>query len=112
MDYDNAYDSLAIKIKNAETIRKRQYAMTMTPEILELKIQEGIPDAKIIIDSDGTHFFVTVISTVFAGKTRVAKQQLVYRTVEMELQNGALHALSLQTYTPPEWEEMLTKNRT
>lgn len=78
--------------------------MQMTPDLLELKIQQSIPDAKIQIETDGTHYFVKVISHEFTGKSRIARQQMIYQTVQTELQNGSLHALSLQTHTPEEWE--------
>lgn len=82
----------------------------MTPDILKFKIQAAMPDATVFIESDGTHYFATVISKAFIGKSRIAKQQLVYQTVQAELQNGALHALSLQTWTPKEWEIQSSKN--
>ncbi len=76
----------------------------MTPDILKLKIQTTMPDATITIESDGTHYFATVISKEFVGKSRVQRQQMIYQTVQPELQSGALHALSLKTWTPEEWE--------
>jgi BolA family transcriptional regulator, general stress-responsive regulator len=48
-----------------------------------------------------THFDVTIISAVFAGLGRVARQRLVYATLADELAAG-VHALSLTTRTPDE----------
>ena len=48
-----------------------------------------------------THFLVTIVSPVFAGKNRVARQRLVYRTLAEELATR-VHALSLVTLTPEE----------
>jgi BolA protein len=48
-----------------------------------------------------THFNVTVVSAVFAGLNRVARQRLVYQTLSEELASG-VHALSLTTTTPDE----------
>ena len=48
-----------------------------------------------------THFAVTVVSTVFAGMGRVARQRLVYETLAAELASG-VHALSLTTLAPDE----------
>ncbi|MBV9828638.1 MAG: BolA family transcriptional regulator [Alphaproteobacteria bacterium] len=48
-----------------------------------------------------THFTVTVVSEVFAGMTRVARQRVVYRILADELA-GRVHALSLSTLTPAE----------
>lgn len=48
-----------------------------------------------------THFTVTVVSAVFAGMGRVARQRLVYETLAEELKRG-VHALALTTLTPDE----------
>jgi len=48
-----------------------------------------------------THFTVTIVSAVFAGLGRVARQRMVYQTLEAELATQ-VHALSLTTLTPSE----------
>lgn len=48
-----------------------------------------------------THFNVTIVSPVFAGLNRVARQRLVYETLAAEIAGG-VHALSLTTVTPDE----------
>jgi BolA protein len=48
-----------------------------------------------------THFAVTVVSPVFAGHGRVARQRLVYAALAEELATG-VHALALTTLTPDE----------
>jgi BolA protein len=46
-----------------------------------------------------THFGVTIVSAVFSGLNRVARQRLVYQTLAEELA-GPVHALSLTTLVP------------
>ena len=46
-----------------------------------------------------SHFRVEVVSEVFTGLGRVARQRLVYATLEEEIKGG-IHALSLATLTP------------
>lgn len=48
-----------------------------------------------------THFRVEIVSAEFEGKTRVARQRLVYETLKDELAGG-VHALALTTLTPAE----------
>ena len=48
-----------------------------------------------------THFTVTMVSAVFAGMSRVARQRLVYETLDAELKGG-VHALALTTLAPGE----------
>lgn len=76
-------------------------------ELQEIKalLEQKIPGAIIEIDGDGYHFQVTVISNVFAGKTLVKKQQLVYAALNEQIVSGAIHAVSIKTYTPDEWQQ-------
>ena len=48
-----------------------------------------------------THFRVEIVSKAFEGKTRVARQRLVYAALKNELDAG-LHALAMETLTPAE----------
>ncbi|MFZ2005028.1 MAG: BolA family protein [Stellaceae bacterium] len=48
-----------------------------------------------------THFSVTLVSDVFAGMGRVARQRTVYETLADELKGG-VHALALTTLAPGE----------
>lgn len=48
-----------------------------------------------------THFRVEIVSSAFEGKTRVARQRLVYAALKEELDAG-LHALAMETLTPAE----------
>lgn len=48
-----------------------------------------------------THFKVEIVSSAFAGQSRVARQRLVYQALAEELA-GPVHALELKTLTPEE----------
>jgi BolA family transcriptional regulator, general stress-responsive regulator len=48
-----------------------------------------------------THFKVEIVSDEFEGKTRVARQRLVYEALKDELARD-VHALALTTLTPAE----------
>lgn len=50
-----------------------------------------------------SHFKVTVVSTEFDGKLLVARHRMLNQLLKEELA-GAVHALSLHTFTPAEWE--------
>lgn len=76
----------------------------MQPEEIKNLIKKGMTQSEVIVDGDGTHFTAIVISPSFVGKTRVQKQQMVYATLSAQLLNGTLHALSLKTFTPEEWQ--------
>jgi acid stress-induced BolA-like protein IbaG/YrbA len=71
---------------------------------LEVKnmIEAGLDCQSVTVSGDGHHFEALVVSEAFEGKRPVARQQLVYATVQEEISSGALHALSLKTVTPAE----------
>ena len=76
--------------------------MAMHASEIEAMIKEALPDAQVQIDDlrgDGDHYAATVISTAFAGKTRVQQHQLVYAALKGRM-GGVLHALALTTQTP------------
>jgi len=52
-------------------------------------------------DEGESHFQVTVTAAAFAGKSRVARQRLVYGLLAEELRTD-IHALSLTTLAPSE----------
>lgn len=77
----------------------------MNPEDVKKLIQAGLPDCQVDVDGDGSHFMARVVGDVFAGKTLVQKQKMVYATVNAEITSGAIHALTIKAYTPDEWEK-------
>ncbi|MPV55414.1 BolA family transcriptional regulator [Burkholderia sp. HI2761] len=54
--------------------------------------------------SAGGHFTVTIVSSAFAGKPRVARHRLVYDALADAMQRG-IHALAIVAYTPEEFNE-------
>jgi acid stress-induced BolA-like protein IbaG/YrbA len=74
-----------------------------TDEIKRL-IEAGLPGAVVQVDGDGTHFSAAVVSEEFAGKSMVQKHQMVYKTLG-EKMGTDIHALSIQAFTPDEWEK-------
>lgn len=71
---------------------------------IEKLVKQGIADSQVFIDGTGCDFTVTVISEQFADLSMVKKQQLVMATLAEALGSGKLHAVSVQTYTPEEWQ--------
>ncbi|MEH0832849.1 BolA family iron metabolism protein IbaG [Pectobacterium cacticida] len=55
------------------------------------------------VSGDGSHFQVIAVSDVFAGMSRVKKQQTVYAPLTEYLEDNRIHALSIKAYTPEEW---------
>jgi stress-induced morphogen len=76
--------------------------MPMPASEIERMIKAAIPDAQIQITDlagDGDHYAAVVISSEFAGKSKLQQHQLVYKALGGNM-GGALHALQLQTSAP------------
>ncbi len=77
----------------------------MQSEDIKNLIESGIPgSAANVTGPDGTHFEAVIVSAQFAGKSMVQQHQLVYRALG-ELMGREIHALSMQTLTPEQWEQ-------
>ena len=57
------------------------------------------------VEGDGYHYDLIIVSDVFLGKSKVARQQWVYAQLKDEITTGNLHALSMKTWTKNEWEK-------
>ena len=75
----------------------------VTPESIQLNIAQGMATEYLTVAGDGQHFEAVVVSEAFAGKNRVQRHQLVYQTLGDRMR-GEIHALSMKTYTPQEWQ--------
>jgi len=85
----------------AETIRQKLTAR-FAPVRLEIEDESQRHAGHAGARPEGeTHFSVTIVSAVFIGESRVARQRLVYQTLAAELATR-VHALSLTTLTPEE----------
>jgi len=76
--------------------------MPMDPGEIDRLIKEAIPDADITLEDlvgDGDHWSARIVSSAFAGKSRVQQHQLVYQALQGRM-GGELHALALQTSAP------------
>ncbi|MBU6422138.1 MAG: BolA/IbaG family iron-sulfur metabolism protein [Gammaproteobacteria bacterium] len=77
---------------------------SLSPAEIEHLIMQGLPAAEVRVSSaDGAHFEALIITDLFAGKRPLARHQLVYATLGERI-GREIHALSLRTLTPDEWQ--------
>ena len=76
----------------------------VTPDSVKSGIEAGLPCEHVEVAGDGQHFQALVVSAQFAGKNRVQRHQLVYKALG-ERMREEIHALSMQTLTPEEWNK-------
>jgi acid stress-induced BolA-like protein IbaG/YrbA len=75
-----------------------------TPDQVQQYIAAGLPCEHLHVEGDGQHFFATIVSAEFDGKTRVARHQRVYQALGDRMR-AEIHALSMKTLTPAEWAQ-------
>ena len=77
----------------------------VTPESIQKNIAQGMDTVHLNVTGDGQHFEAVVVSEEFAGKSRVQRHQRVYQTLGDRMREE-IHALSMKTFTPQEWQEL------
>jgi acid stress-induced BolA-like protein IbaG/YrbA len=77
----------------------------MDPKEIKAMIEAGMPGSSVDVDGDGTHFEAVIVSSAFNGKTLLERHQLVYNVLG-EAMKERIHALSLKTYTPEQWDKI------
>jgi acid stress-induced BolA-like protein IbaG/YrbA len=76
----------------------------MTAQELQALIAAGLPCDHMDVQGDGRHWYATLVSTEFEGKRLIQRHQRVYATLGQRMQTDEVHALSMKTYTPAEWQ--------
>jgi acid stress-induced BolA-like protein IbaG/YrbA len=75
----------------------------MSPENIKTLIAGGLPCEMLRVEGDGHHFEAVIVSTHFAGRNRVQRQRMINAVLRPYFDSGELHALSMKTLTPEEW---------
>lgn len=74
----------------------------MLPDLVRERIVERLPDSRVSAEGDGSRMQIAVVSAEFDGKSRVARQQLVYACIGDLIRDGALHAVTISAVSPTE----------
>ena len=76
----------------------------MEPAEIQKLVVEGLPGATVRVASDDNHHYeALVVAAEFEGLRKLARHRLVYKCLGA-LVGNEIHALSLRTLTPAEWQ--------
>lgn len=81
----------------------------MTADQIKTRIQTLAPGTEAqLIDLTGTqdHWQAIIVSSAFEGKTLVERHRMVFDLFKKEVESNDVHALTLKTYTPDQYERM------
>ena len=75
---------------------------------IESKIKQTIKTSYLeVIDlRGGDHIQVIVVSPDFEEKSLVEQHKIVYDILTNEMKTNEIHALTLKTYSPAQWEKV------
>lgn len=86
-------------VSTIELIRRK--LAVLDPERIEIMDESARHAGHEGAKSGGGHYFLTIVSREFSGKSTLIRHRLVY-TVLKEMMHKDIHALSVKAYTPEE----------
>ncbi|MGM8931311.1 BolA family protein [Salinicola halophyticus] len=77
----------------------------MQPSDVKSRLENRIDGCEFYIQGEGCNFQVIAVGDVFDGMSPVKRQQLIYGALSDEIASGALHAITIKTFTPAQWQK-------
>jgi acid stress-induced BolA-like protein IbaG/YrbA len=81
----------------------------MELDVLKHYIEEHLPCDYVKTNGDGRHFNAVIVSRAFEDLNTLKRQQKVYAFLSEKIASGELHAFTMKTYTPVEWQQQQEK---
>jgi stress-induced morphogen len=88
---------------------KSRNIKNMNPIQLKQRLETLAPNTQAeVIDMTGTqdHYQAVVVSPAFVGKMMIEQHRMVFGLVQAEVDSGEVHALTLKTYTPDQFNKV------
>ncbi len=77
----------------------------MEPQQIEELLKTELELNEVTVTQDGTHYKVVAVAEFFDGLSPVKRQQAIYAPLKEQIASGALHALTIKTFTPEQWKK-------
>ena len=81
----------------------------ISPDEIKLTLSKALPVSVIEtqdLTGGGDHWQVIIVSPAFEGKGLVEQHRMVNDVLKEPLADQRIHALSLKTYSPAQWEKL------
>ena len=82
----------------------------MQTEEIKSLIEAQLPGSIVKVAGEGCNARVLVVSAAFAGQSKLAQQRMVYKCLGDKIASGEIHALSIKSFTPEQWEQVADKD--
>ena len=81
----------------------------ITPDEIKSTLSKALPVTLIEtqdLTGGGDHWQVIIVSPAFEGKGLIDQHRMVNYALKESLADQRIHALSLKTYSPAQWEKL------
>ena len=81
----------------------------ISPDEIKSTLSKGLPVSLVEtqdLTGGGDHWQVIIVSPAFEGKGLVEKHRMVNEVLKEPLADQRIHALSLKTYSPAQWDKL------
>ncbi|WP_343128058.1 BolA/IbaG family iron-sulfur metabolism protein [Buchnera aphidicola (Takecallis taiwana)] len=72
---------------------------------IKLHIKKHVQLDKIYLKGDQNHIHIIAIGNIFNGLKQISRQKLIYQPLTTYIINKKIHAVTIDTFTPTEWEK-------
>ena len=79
----------------------RERLQTLTPQTLEIHDESSQHEGHEGAKGGGGHYWMTIVSPAFAGRSRLERHRLIYGALG-DMMQSRIHALSIQAYSSEE----------
>ena len=83
----------------------------ISPDEIKSTLSKGLPVSVVEtqdLTGGGDHWQVIIVSPAFEGKGLVEQHRMVNEVLKEPLADQRIHALSLKTYSPAQWDKLGT----
>jgi stress-induced morphogen len=81
----------------------------ISPDEIKSTLSKGLPVSLVEtqdLTGGGDHWQVIIVSPAFEGKGLVEQHRMVNEVLKEPLADQRIHALSLKTYSPAQWDKL------
>lgn len=78
----------------------------MNEKEIKQKILENIKTKRIKIIRNNSNFYIEIVSNQFENVSLIERHKLIYEILKQYIENKSIHALSIETLTYKEWEDI------
>lgn len=71
---------------------------------IERLINNAVTLDELHVKFDGSQCQVIAVGEMFESLSRVKRQQVIYAPLTSAINDGAIHAVTIKTFTPTQWQ--------